>query len=73
MKFQTPGLEMYLWFSIESKYTLHQEKVTFNLSISAGAPGWATLTYGLDDCVKLSWEYYVKDPIEKFLTVLSQF
>ncbi len=37
-------------------YTLLQKKVTFNLSISPGAPRSLTLTCGLDDFVKRSWE-----------------
>ena len=32
-------------------YTLHQKKVTFNLSIFLGAPGSLALTDGLDDSV----------------------
>ena len=38
-------------------YTLHQKKVTFNLSICPGASGSLTLTDGLDDSVKWSWEH----------------
>ena len=43
--------------AVINRYTLHQKKVTFNLSISPGAPVSLTLTYGLDDYVKWSWEY----------------
>ncbi len=35
-------------------YTLHLNKVTFNLSICPGGPGSLTLTDGLDDSVKYS-------------------
>ncbi len=37
---------------IRKRYTLHQKKVTFNLSICPGAPGSLTLTDGLDHSVK---------------------
>ena len=37
-------------------YSLHWKKVTFNLSICRAALGPLTLTDGLDDSVKWSWE-----------------
>ena len=39
-------------------YTLFQKKCNFNRSIFPGAPWSQSLTYGLDDFVKWSWEWH---------------
>ncbi len=52
----TPSVMLHNEKKLIDFYILHRKKVTFNLSICPGAPGSLTLSDGLDDSVKWSWE-----------------